>query len=132
MSKEINPKSNRWILIVEDELDLKELVAEEVTRAGYGVHAAASVFDALRLLGNQKFHCVLLDMKLEKGSGTQVLAAMRRENQNLNFATPVIVISGILDVDIIRQIKGTVYSIFVKPFDITELVAKIDALGDGY
>src|SRR4051812_39208606 len=118
---------NRWVLILEDEKDLKDLMADELTKAGFRVIATAKAAEAISILRNQKFCCILMDMRLEGGTGSQVIFSVR-ESKNLNFVTPILVASGQLNADLVLKIKDLVNGVFVKPFDLNSLIAKVNSV----
>lgn len=118
----------KWVLIVEDEEAIIEIMTEQLSSLGFRVHACLRSPDAVRMLANQHFDCVLLDMCLEKGSGEQVVTAMRGSEGALNFKTPVIVMSGALSRDVVVRIRETVDAFFVKPFDLAKILAKVTEL----
>ena len=94
----------QWVLIVEDEEAITELLSARLAERGFHVHSCLRSTDAVRMLSNQKFCCVLLDMNLEKGTGEQVVTAVRSNEASLNFATPIVVMSGALNRDIVLRI----------------------------
>jgi DNA-binding response OmpR family regulator len=118
----------QWILIIEDEQDLIDMLSEELSRIGFSVLSCSRAADAIRIVRNQKFECILLDMRLEGGTGSQIIFSVRDDKKNLNYGTPVIVVSGQLSVDLVLKIKDSVSGVFVKPFDLASLINKVKAL----
>lgn len=119
---------NYWVLVIEDEKELRELLTEHLTQAGFRVLSSGKAADATRILRNQKFACVLMDMCLEGGTGSQIVASVRDDKKNVNHLTPFLVLSGQLSVEIVMKVKNQVNGILVKPCDITTLVAKVKAV----
>lgn len=116
------------ILIVEDSPDIRDLFSEELCRSGYKTLSCPTVQEALRMLLNQKFDCILLDMRLEKGEGEQIVSTLRNDPRGYNYTTPIIVVSGELKLDLIARIRSQVSSFFVKPFDLPTVVAKVQSI----
>lgn len=116
------------VLVVEDEPDLIEIMSEKLKLEGFEVYTCSKVVRANQFLANQKFDCVVMDIKLEQGTGDQVIATMRRDKRNLNFSTPVVVVSGHLDKDLLAKLAKDVQGAFVKPFDRNLFVQKIKQL----
>ena len=117
-----------WILLVEDEPEIVEVVTEALTEEGFRVTSCSKAAQALRLMNNQKYDCLLLDNQLEQGTGEQVLAAVRKEKTNLNYATPALMVSGQLDQGTLIRIGKELVGALVKPFEMKALVAKLKSI----
>lgn len=98
------------ILIVEDELFLRELYAEVLMGDGYGVETAADGEEGLSKIKAGGYNIVLLDINLPKINGLEVMKQVR-EDKNPNF-------------------KGAV--IFLTNMDKDEEIKKALLLGNGY
>lgn len=123
-----NDTRKKWILIVEDDDDFREAVAAFLDKQGYRTVHASKVLEAMNKLNNQKFECVLLDMKFDYRSGEQVVDYMRNTvDKNQNSTTPIIVMSGYLDPKVVKKIAPEVSFILVKPFETSLLLEKIQA-----
>jgi DNA-binding response OmpR family regulator len=120
----------KWLLIVEDEDEIATLLKKHFVERGFSVHSCTRSADAVRMLANQKFACVLLDMCLTTGSGEQVVTSMRQNPASLNFYTPIVVMSGALSRELVLQIKSSVSAFFVKPFSLDEILAKVSLLAE--
>ncbi len=115
--------SNR-ILIVEDEVEIADLLAAYVERAGYAVSRATSVPDAIRDHAQLKPDLVLLDVGLPGGDGLDVLTSIRRR-----FDTPVIMVSALGDeVTKLSSLRIGADDYVVKPFNPSEVVERIRAV----
>ena len=71
------------LLVVEDEVALRDSLRRALGRDGHDVVEAESVAAALRLLGEDRFDLVLTDIKLEDRSGLELVAEVRRGHPNL-------------------------------------------------
>ena len=106
------------ILIVDDDVNIRNLVAEALEREGYAVQKAASGTEALRQIAQEKPDLVLLDLMLPGLSGEAVLPDIRD--------IPVIVMSAKADVaDKVGLLLGGAADYVTKPFDLQELLARI-------
>ena len=65
-------------LVVEDEAPLRKLVLSNLKASGYAVLAAADGTEALKLIDEQSFDLLLLDVNMPGPSRLQVLEAVRR------------------------------------------------------
>jgi DNA-binding response OmpR family regulator len=115
------------ILIVEDDQNLANSIAELFRREGYRVTKSSKVHDAILKLMNQKFECVLVDLRLEGGDGEQIVSHIRGD-ANLSKNTAVILMSGYLNQGIVKRMGSRVAGIMVKPFDPAALIRRVEGL----
>ena len=71
------------LLVVEDEVALRDSLRRALGRSGHDVVEAESVAAALRLLAEERFDLVLTDIKLKDRSGLELVAEVRRGQPNL-------------------------------------------------
>jgi two-component system response regulator QseB len=113
------------LLLAEDDNVLGRAICGFLLRDGHGVDWATDGNQLLALSAKYEYDCVLLDLGLPELSGDDCLAMMRgREN-----TTPVIVITarGFTDLRV-RMLDIGADDYLVKPFDLTELAARIKAI----
>ena len=112
------------ILVVDDEEDLREILVASLNDAGYRVATASNGIEGLEYLAANDVDCVLLDIRMPKKDGLEVLEAIRA---NLS-STPVVVITGLASAEQINEAmeKGA-YAVIRKPFDINEVLAAAEA-----
>ncbi|HEU5058467.1 MAG TPA: response regulator [Kofleriaceae bacterium] len=77
------------ILVVDDELDIRESLQELFEDAGYQVVTAADGAEALALMDGEAPCIVILDLVMPKVSGNQVYDSMRRDDRLR--AVPVVI-----------------------------------------
>jgi CheY-like chemotaxis protein len=82
------PGFRKWILVADDEKALRLLLVRVLTEAGYMVVAARDGIEALELARQVFPHLIILDLRMPRRSGLEVLANLRQ--------VPVIVLSGYL------------------------------------
>lgn len=114
------------ILIVEDEDDLRELMAARLRRQDHGVDTCGSGREALRRLeGESEYDCVILDILLPELDGLSVLRKMRADH----IATPVMLLTALDSVeDRVAGLDAGADDYVVKPFSFDELDARVRAL----
>lgn len=78
------------VLVVDDEVPVRDLLNDLLKREDCGVSTCGSGEDALEMLKKDSFDIVLLDIKLPGISGLEVLKNIRDTDKNL----PVIMITG--------------------------------------
>ncbi|NHN84290.1 response regulator [Acetobacter musti] len=117
------------ILVVEDEKVLGAAVAERVRQAGHAVDWFTTLSDARAALATSAYDFVLLDLGLRDGNGRTLLREIR--------ATPspvAVLITTALDQisDRIAGLSDGADDYIVKPYDLDELIARIDAVARRY
>jgi DNA-binding response OmpR family regulator len=113
------------LLVIEDDPSIRESLVDFFRGREWLVHACADRAAAQRALGEQRFHMVLLDLRLPDGDGLDVLRALRKGGDQ----TPVIVLTARGEVDqrvLGLQIGADDY--VIKPFSVHELDARMQAV----
>ena len=113
------------ILIVDDEADIRELVAGILQDEGYLTRTARDSDDALAAIGARRPNLVFLDIWLQGSrlDGLQVLDAVKREHPEV----PVVMISGHGNIETaVAAIKRGAYDFIEKPFKADRLVLVAD------
>jgi len=106
------------VLIVDDELDIREGSERILKRIGYHVHTAARGEEALAYLEQRPAAIVLLDLKMPGIDGMEVLARI----QKMESVPLVIVITGYATVETaIKAMKQGAYDFIPKPFEPEQL-----------
>lgn len=119
----------QWVLLVEDENDLRELLVERLTEEGYRVLSCGNVKEALKMCANQRFGCIILDYQLDKGgTGEQIVSTVRKNTTGFNIQTPLLMISAYLSGDVLKLLKNKINAALVKPFEPDVFVQKVKQL----
>jgi CheY-like chemotaxis protein len=126
LSKSDNNKP--WVLVVDDEAEFARLIALKFEGAGFRTLTCGKVPEAIHKLTNQKFDCIILDIRLEQGSGERVVDVLRSDDKTLNFSTPILLMSGHVDAGIVRRLATKISGVFVKPFESALMVDKVRRL----
>ncbi len=106
------------LLVVDDDLSVRQFLTIMLERAGHEVMAAASGMDAFQLMERHEFHLVITDMKMPKVSGMDVL----RHVKTVSPDTAVIVITAYATTDsAVEAMKQGAFDYVIKPFKIDEL-----------
>ncbi|MFM2056222.1 MAG: hypothetical protein RLY71_607 [Pseudomonadota bacterium] len=109
------------ILLVEDDRELRQMLASALEVEGHAVRTAASVAEARALLQHAPVDLVLLDLGLPDGSGDTLLAELRQRR-----STPVLVISAHQsDSRKIGLLDAGADDYLTKPFSVGELLARM-------
>ncbi|HEY0190645.1 MAG TPA: response regulator [Kofleriaceae bacterium] len=115
------------ILIVDDELDIAELLAELLSTRGHNVTTATNGALAQALLASHDFDLVITDLMMPIVSGVELVRSMRALPRLA--AVPVIMISAQRDIATISA--GLVQATLQKPFSPRALYAAMDRVTAG-
>lgn len=116
----------RRVLVVEDEDSIRELIALNLRMADYEVLEAESAEKALALLGSEgRCDAAVLDVMLPGMNGFSLCEAIRRDDANIGI---IILSAKSMEQDKIRGLSIGADDYMTKPFSVSELLARIDAL----
>lgn len=113
------------LLLVEDDLILKDGLERAFAKAGYAVDVMADGDSANKLLTYQEYDVIVLDLGLPKLDGFEVLKRLRGRGNK----TPVLILTALEDTQ--NRVKGLdlgADDYLAKPFELAELEARIRAL----
>ena len=108
------------ILVVDDEIDIRELMAGILSDEGYVTRVASDSDGTLAAIAHRRPHLVVLDVWLQGSrlDGIQVLDVLRREHPEV----PVVIISGHGTIETaVAAIKKGAYDFIEKPFKADKL-----------
>ena len=113
------------ILIIEDEPELAQSMAQYLSRQDYLCEPVATYSEALEKIALYSYDCILLDLMLPDGSGMDILKHLQKTGQK----TCVMIISakGALE-DKLKGIRIGADDYLAKPFHLAELSARIYSL----
>ena len=111
------------ILVVEDEKSINDLIVMNLTEAGYTCERAFDGMEAADKLEGEPFDLVLLDIMLPEVNGYELLDFIKP------MGIPVIFITakGSME-DKVRGLRLGADDYLVKPFEIVELLARVEAV----
>ena len=114
-----------FILIVDDERSFGDVVAQRLRQRGFAAVAVTSGLDALkRLEGSNSIEVVLLDLKMPVMDGIATLQLIKKGHPLVE----VVMLTGDTTIDsAIETMKSGAFDYLVKPFDIDQLIDKINA-----
>ncbi len=119
--------SDSTILVVEDEVAIRDMIGMSLERAGFRWLEAGSVEEARTLLADSAPDLLLLDWMLPGTSGLDFARQLRRDASNCDL--PVIMLTARdAEEDMVRGLEGGVDDYLTKPFSTRELIARIKAV----
>jgi len=113
------------ILIVDDELIMRESLAGWLERDGHEVEKAASGEEALKILKESRFDILLVDIKMEGMSGLDVLKQVKESDPDVEIV--MITAYGSI-ATAIEAMKNGAYEYLLKPFEPDELGILIEKI----
>lgn len=113
------------ILVAEDDAVLADGVMTALRQGGYAVDWVQNGVDAESALVAESFDLLILDIGLPRRSGLDVLKRLRAGDSRV----PVLILTGLDAVsDRVRGLDAGADDYLAKPFDLTELIARVRAL----
>ena len=106
------------ILVVDDEVSMRELLDVLLAKQGYQVSEARNGKQALKMIQKNNYDLILSDIRLGDITGLEVLTEAKQKNPD----TVVIIISAYSTTEIaVKAMNGGAYDFIPKPFDNIEL-----------
>ena len=104
------------ILIIDDNPDIRNILNDLISDAGYKTRMAANYNQALKEIDKKLPDVAIIDVKLDKGDndGIELLSHIKQKDKNI----PVIIISGHANIEMaIKSLKSGAFEFIQKPFD---------------
>lgn len=112
------------ILIVDDELSIRQFLNDVFIAEGFSVLEAANGDEALKILQHESIDVVVMDLRMPGHDGMETLKEFKR----INLHTKVIIMTGYATVNTaVEAMKLGAVDYLVKPFENDELVARVKA-----
>ncbi len=107
------------ILVVDDELLIRDLLYDFFTSQNYIVHLAENGRKALDMIDNINFQIAIIDLKMPEVDGIQVTSVLYQKRPHV----PVIIMTAYPSLDsAIESIRKGVYDYIIKPFKMFDLL----------
>jgi DNA-binding response OmpR family regulator len=117
------------ILVVEDDRNVRGLLATMLLAEGYEVDTASDGVSGLIDAAAHDYALVLLDLMMPDLGGARVLEEIRSEPRHA--ALPVLVVTGQVDAVPAMRARIGEDNVVTKPFAVEELLARVAALTGG-
>jgi two-component system phosphate regulon response regulator PhoB len=119
--------TGRRIVVIEDEDEIRDILAYNLERAGYAVSCAADGRAGLDLVRSAQPELVLLDLMLPEVDGLDVCRALRADDATATL--PVIMLTARGDEsDVVLGLGVGADDYVTKPFSPREVVARVEAM----
>ena len=119
------------ILIIDDNADIRLILNELISDAGYKTRVAANYNQALSEIDKKLPDVAIIDVKLDKGDndGIELLNHIKKKNNDI----PVIIISGHANIEMaVNSLKSGAFEFIQKPFDKKRLMNFIKRAVENY
>ena len=111
------------VLVVDDEEPFRRLLNKELARKGYAVQVAHDGKEALRLLRDNLFDVILLDVMMPGVDGISLMKTLKEDSG----APAIIVLTGKATVETaVEAMKNGAYDYLTKPYKLDELTIVIE------
>jgi two-component system alkaline phosphatase synthesis response regulator PhoP len=115
----------RRLLLIEDEPGLVMTLTDRLLAEGYDVDSATDAASALNAAASGQYDAILLDVMLPGGNGFDICRTLRQQG----IQTPILMLTARGQVvDRVVGLKLGADDYLVKPFEMAELLARIEAL----
>ena len=121
-----NGARDKSVLVVDDDSNIRSLLQQELTEAGYKVRLAEDGRKALTLIREETPGLVILDVMMPEMNGFDVAAVLRNDPSTMDI--PIIILSILEDKE--RGFRLGVDRYLTKPIDTASLFHEIDTLLD--
>ena len=123
--EQIKPGGGGLVLVIENNRELAEEIRLDVEAGGHTVQIAETLTEGLRAARSGDASVLVVDRVLDGENGLSIIEALRGEGK----WTPALAISELTSVDErIAGLKAGCDDYLVKPFDVRELTARVEAL----
>ncbi len=119
----LTAKATKRILVVDDELSVREILAEGLEAFGFETRMAADADEAMAMLENERFHLLLTDIDMPGRSGIDLMNGAKASFPNLD----VVMVTGVVDAKTaIRAMREGASDYLTKPFNLEEVQIVVD------
>lgn len=122
-----NKSGSKKILIVDDEKMIRELLAEQLVDAGYGIYEAADGEEAIEMLKHLetqqvRIDAVLLDINMPRMSGAKVFTEIRKRFLSM----PILISTGFAQEEVVQKLlESGASGVVLKPYNVEDLMKKL-------
>jgi len=115
--------TRKRLLIVDDELSVREILAEGLASFGFDTVTAGSADEAIEIVRSDAVHLVLSDIEMPGKTGIELLGLIKEYDADLD----VIMVTGVVDAKTaIGAIRRGASDYVTKPFDLDEVQIVVD------
>lgn len=113
------------ILIIEDEPQLAEMMKDRISDEGFMTIVSGSRVEMLMKMRNQEFDAIICDLNIKGSAGGDTIFNVMKTVESSKKQPPIIVVSGNIDMDVMKEYGKEIKAAFVKPVNMDLLMQKI-------
>ncbi|MDP8224555.1 MAG: sigma-54 dependent transcriptional regulator [Candidatus Lernaella stagnicola] len=118
-------KQKDWVLVVDDDADMREALGMSLGRMGFGVDLAHDGMMAVEMLDKRPYRLVVTDVKMPRLDGMALLQKVREDMPDL----PVLIITGFGTIGgAVEAMKNGATDYIVKPFNVEVLEKAVESV----
>lgn len=117
-------KRKSYVLIVDDDLDIREHLSQLLNEFGYPNRTSRDGFDAFDMLKRERFDAVLIDLNMPHVGGLELFGKLESFTE-----IPTIFMTGLVRGPITKKAQELNKNLLFKPFDVTDVVKMLESLG---
>jgi len=121
----VGPSKKSSILVVDDELSIRESLSGWLQQDGYEVETVADGPGALAKVQEKRYDIMLIDVKMPGMDGLTLLKKLKEQDPDVSVV--MMTAHGAIQ-DAVEAMKSGAYDYLLKPFDLEELSLTIDKL----
>jgi len=114
------------ILIVDDDVELTKAVVSTISSAGHDVHFTNDPKEGLKLIREQNYDMVLLDLSMPEFSGLDIIKELAKDGKIKEKKIVVMTASAVNDEELKNLVDRGIHSCLRKPVDIDAILDKIE------
>jgi len=122
-------ETNQRVLVVDDDIDVRNILTSVLERRGLSVHSAGDGREALDLLAENAYAVIVLDLLLPRVDGFDVLRQLQK-GELMQPPPVVLVLTGAPNEVVERLDPQRIHGLVRKPFDPEDLASLIVACAD--
>jgi DNA-binding NtrC family response regulator len=116
-------RKSRKILIIDDEESIRDGCHQILSRKGYHVESTDKAIHGLEMALTDDYHLILLDVRMPKMSGLDILKKLKKEN---NVSSQVIIITGFGTISLaVEAMRYGAFNFLTKPYSADQLLEAV-------
>jgi DNA-binding response OmpR family regulator len=121
----LGDKMSAKILLVEDDVFLRDGLQEILEKEGYNIETVSCIADAEIALKSNNYNLLILDVMLPDGNGFDLCSSIREKSDNI----PILFLTACDDeIQVVRGLDSGADDYVTKPFKLLELLSRVRAL----
>lgn len=113
-----NNFTGKTIMLVDDEVDIREIIASELSFLGAKILEADNITSAFKIFETESLDLIISDIRMPGGTGVDLLDLIKKKRPDL----PFILVTGFADISLEDALDKGSEALLNKPFKLDELI----------